>query len=82
MSSTKLNLLYDVGFNREVGQNSALYWTKKNYNLAHLLEKTVNMTQTEIEELNKKSNERIKNDYSWELITRQYNKVFLEEKVH
>ena len=82
LSSTKLNLLYDVGFNREVGQNSALYWTKKNYNLAHLLEKTVNMTQTEIEELNKKSNERIKNDYSWELITRQYNNVFLEEKVH
>ncbi len=82
LSSTKLNLLYDVGFNREVGQDSALYWTKKDHNLAHLLEKAVNMTKTEIEELNKKSNDRIKNDYSWKLITKQYNKVFLEKKVH
>ena len=82
LSSTKLNLLYDVGFNREVGQDSALYWTKKDHNLAHLLEKAVNLTRTEIEDLNKKSNDRIKNDYSWELITKQYNKVFLEKKVH
>lgn len=82
LSSTKLNLLYDVGFNREVGQDSALYWTKKDHNLAHLLEKAVNMTKTEIEELNKRSNDRIKNDYSWKLITKQYNKVFLEKKVH
>lgn len=82
LSSTKLNLLYDVGFNREVGRDAALYWTKEKYNLAGLLEKTINMTKTEVEDLNKKSNDRIKNDYSWELITRQYNKVFLEEKVH
>ncbi|MCD7129803.1 DUF1972 domain-containing protein [Limosilactobacillus agrestis] len=82
LSSTKLNLLYDVGFNREVGRDAALYWTKEKYNLARLLEKTINMTKAEIEDLNKKSNDRIKNDYSWELITRQYNKVFLEEKVH
>lgn len=81
LSSTKLNLLYDVGFNREVGQDAALYWTKEKHNLAHLLEKTINMTKPEIEDLNKKSNDRIKNDYSWELITRQYNKVFLKEKV-
>lgn len=76
LSSTKLNLLYDVGFNREVGQNSALYWTKKNYNLAHLLEKTVNMTESKIEDLNKKSNDRIKNDYSWENITSKYHRIF------
>ena len=81
LSSTNLNLLYDVGFNREVGRDAALYWTKEKHNLAHLLEKTINMTKPEIEDLNKKSNDRIKNDYSWELITRQYNKVFLKEKV-
>ena len=27
LGSTQLNLLLDVGFNREVGQESALYWT-------------------------------------------------------
>lgn len=76
LSSTKLNLLYDVGFNREVGQDSALYWTKQDHNLAHLLEKSVNMSEAEIDNLDKKSNARIKNDYSWELITEQYRKVF------
>ena len=80
LSSTKLNLLYDVGFNREVGQDAALYWTKFDHNLTYLLEKTVNMPESEIESLDKKSNDRIKNDYSWNLIAKQYNKVFLEEE--
>ncbi|MCC4509706.1 DUF1972 domain-containing protein [Limosilactobacillus reuteri] len=80
LSSTKLNLLYDVGFNREVGQDSALYWTKEDFDLAHLLETTVNMPENEIEKTNQKSNDRIKNNYSWQFITKQYQKVFLREK--
>lgn len=80
LSSTKLNLLYDVGFNREVGQDSALYWTKEDFDLAHLLETTVNMPENEIEKINQKSNDRIKNNYSWQFITKQYQKVFLREK--
>ena len=28
LESTKLNLLLDVGFNREVGEDGALYWKK------------------------------------------------------
>ena len=43
LSSTKLNLLYDVGFNREVGQNTALYWTKANDSLKNLLDSTERM---------------------------------------
>ena len=72
--------MYDVGFNREVGQDSALYWSKKEFNLAHLLEVTVNMSENKIENLDKKSNNRIKNNYSWEFITKQYENTFLEEK--
>ena len=37
LSATKLNLLLDVGFNKEVGQDGALYWKKENYNLANLI---------------------------------------------
>lgn len=80
LSSTKLNLLYDVGFNREVGQDSALYWTKEDLDLAHLLEMTVNMPEDEIEKIDQKSNDRIKNNYSWQFITKQYQKVFLRKK--
>ena len=28
LASTKLNLLLDVGFNREVGEDGAIYWKK------------------------------------------------------
>lgn len=31
LASTKLNLLLDVGFNREVGENGAIYWKKTSW---------------------------------------------------
>ena len=34
------------------------------------------MTESKIEDLNKKSNDRIKNDYSWENITSKYHRIF------
>ncbi|WP_076459415.1 beta 1-4 rhamnosyltransferase Cps2T [Limosilactobacillus caccae] len=80
LSSTKLNLLYDVGFNREVGQDSALYWTKEDNSLAHLLEETINLSEKEINDLDEKANNRIRNYYSWKLITEQYRKTFSEKK--
>ena len=38
LGSTKLNLLLDVGFNREVGQDAALYWMKIDENLSKLMD--------------------------------------------
>ena len=76
MGSTKLNLLYDVGFNREVAQDSALYWTKESGSLSELLNKTQQMTPEQIESLGKKAKQRIKDAYSWQLITEEYNRVF------
>ena len=37
LGSTKLNLLLDVGFNREVAEDAAIYWTKEDGNLAQLI---------------------------------------------
>jgi hypothetical protein len=34
-----LNLLFDVGFNKEVGQDAALYWSKKDGDLAGLIDR-------------------------------------------
>ena len=31
LASTKLNLLLDVGFNREVGEDGAIYWKKMSW---------------------------------------------------
>lgn len=76
LGSTKLNLLYDVGFNREVGKDAVLYWDKDKGSLKMLLNKTEKMDRSSIEKLGCKSKERITSEYSWEKIVKKYNNVF------
>lgn len=76
LSSTKLNLLFDVGFNKEVAQESALYWTKKPGILSSLLNRTQEMYPEQIEALSRKAKVRIRNSYSWKYITQEYNCIF------
>lgn len=73
LGSTKLNLLLDVGFNREVAEDSALYWTKEEGNLATLIDKCEEIDR---EELGKKAKERIRNAYSWEYISGRYVEIW------
>lgn len=77
LSSTKLNLLLDVGFNREVGKDGAIYWNKEDKNLATLLEKTEKYNEQEIENLSKKAKNRILEEYSWDNIIEQYEREFI-----
>lgn len=77
LSTTKLNLLLDVGFNKEVGEDAALYWNKENGNLATLIQKADTMDEAEREELGRKAKDRMKKWYSWEAIVQQYETLFL-----
>lgn len=77
LGSTKLNLLYDVCYNREVGEDAALYWTKDEGNLAELIDKADKLEESEIESLGRKAKTRMENEYSWKLITDKYLEVFL-----
>ena len=76
LGSTPLNLLLDVGFNRECGEDGALYWTKEEGVLANLLEKADLLSETDIERLKKKARNRINKAYSWEFIANRYKKNF------
>lgn len=76
LSSTKLNLLLDVGFNREVAEDGALYWNKENGNLAKLINKAEKMNKKDIEILSTKAKQRIKDAYSWKYISDEYEKLF------
>jgi rhamnosyltransferase len=78
LGSTDLNLLLDVGFNREVAENAALYWTKESGNLAGLIDRADPMDAEKIQMLGVKAKKRIKDAYSWKYIAGQYEKVFLE----
>lgn len=75
LAATKLNLLLEVGFNKEVGEDGALYWTKKEGNLAKLINKADKLTDKQIKELSNKAKERINTEYSWDYIVERYEKV-------
>lgn len=77
LSSTNLNLLLDVRFNREVAEDNALYWTKDTGNLARLIERVDKMGPMEAVEYGRKAKQRIKKAYTWQYISDQYEKVFL-----
>jgi len=76
LASTKLNLLLDVGFNKEVGQDGALYWNKDDKNLANLINECDVITYEKILDLSKKARERINKEYSWTTIVSKYEKIF------
>ncbi len=80
LGSTALNLLLDVGFNREVGEKAALYWKKTPGNLALLIDRSDNFSQEERMVYGNLAKQRILNHYSKEKIAKAYEDVFLWEK--
>ena len=78
LGSTDLNLLLDVGFNREVAEDAAVYWSKEAGNLASLIERADVFPIEKIQIMGEKAKARIRDAYSWEHISNEYEKVFLE----
>lgn len=78
LSSTNVNLLLDVGFNREVGEDAALYWTKEPGSLSGLLEKAAALDGKAKDALGEKAKNRILAAYSHKRIAEAYEKAFLE----
>ena len=76
LGSTRLNLLLDVGFNREVGENGALYWEKDNLHI--LIEEAEKLDEEKIKILEENAKERIKKQFSWDYIVGEYEKEFRE----
>lgn len=75
LASTKMNLLLDVGFNREVAEDSALYWNKTEHSLSNIIDKLEN-NEIDYSSLGKKSRERIEKYYSWKYISDLYSECF------
>jgi rhamnosyltransferase len=79
LASTDLNLLLDVGFNREVAEDGALYWNKDNGNLAGLIEKADSLTDELIDKYAIKAKSRIEDFYSWDFISEKYKRQFMDK---
>jgi len=73
LGSTKLNLLLKVGFNEEVAEDAALYWTKEDGDLAQLID---DCEEIDREPLGVNAKERIKTAYSWHFIADRYAEIW------
>lgn len=78
LGSTELNLLLKVGFNEEVGLDSAIYWTKEEGNLAKLIDNADLMSESDRLEFGKKAKERVRTAYSWQFISDRYAEELLK----
>jgi len=78
LASTRLNLLLDVVFNREVGAEGAVYFNKDKGSLAKLVDSADLYNIDTIDSMSKKAKNRIVEEYSWGKIVHEYETLFLK----
>ncbi|MBN1043582.1 glycosyltransferase family 1 protein [Clostridium botulinum] len=78
LATTDLNILLDVGFNREVGENGALYFTKQDRNLATLIDNLDVYDEVAVTSYSENAKKRINEGYTWDKIINDYEKLFSE----
>lgn len=78
LASTKVNILLDVSFNQLVGKESSLYFSKESGSLKQVIEQSDHLSEKEVQVLDQKSYEIIRDDYSWEKIVDECQTLFLE----
>ena len=76
LGSTEVNLLLDVGFNREVAEDGALYWTKQKNSLKNLITETDKMLKEDRIQLSKLAKQCISERYTWNKICDKYENIF------
>ena len=81
LGSTDLNLLVDVGFNKEVAEDCALYWSREPGNLAKLIDAADKMDPEQIAEMGIRAKKRVAEEYTWDKICGMYEKAFLNIEI-
>lgn len=77
LGSTDLNLLIDVGFNREVGEDAAMYWSVDAGSLSSLIDKADQMSEEDRKRLGEIAKERIRKVYNWKKIGDEYKREWI-----
>ena len=81
LGSTELNLLLDVGFNREVAEDTAIYWDKMNGSLSGLIDYADKISMEKREKYGEKAKQRIQDAYSWQFVGEQYRRLWNEGSI-
>lgn len=75
LAQTNLNLIFNVDFNHQVAQETALYWNKEDGNLSGLIDSVDD--QVTFEDLGNAAKANMKENYTWEKIVGEYEELFL-----
>lgn len=78
LATTKLNLLLNVAFNKEVAKSAAVYFGKAPGSLKSVIEEVETFDEETLKQYGDKAKERIKTEYSWDKIVHDYEKTFLK----
>ena len=76
LATSNINIVYDVGFNREVALHGALYFNSVSGSLSNTLSIAEELTEKEVDEIKSNARKRIEDVYSWPIIIKQYEDVF------
>ncbi len=79
LASTDLNLLFNVGFNKEVGVDSCLYFSNEEGSLLNLINLCDTLSLNEIYQFGSLARRQIKDRYSWKFIATRYEETFENE---
>ena len=74
LSLTNLSILYDVNFNRYIGEDSCLYF-KNSGELTKILN-DIDYLNSVKEEKGKKAKQLVKSKYTWDIIVDKYKEIF------
>lgn len=80
LASTKLNILYDVCFNKECGGHAALYFNKEADSLKYVIKLAESLDEEDIKRYEEYAKKEVQERYSWNFICSEYETLFLKEE--
>lgn len=83
LSITDVNILYNAPYNEEVGEDACVYFSNEEGSLTKAIEKVEKFKSRDQEAYGEKAKNRIKEEYTWEIVVNKYKKLFkklLDEK--
>lgn len=76
MGSTNINLLLDVSFNFEVGENGVIYWKKDENSLKDVIERLSDISLSEKNRFGELAKQIVRQKFNWSNIVSSYEMLF------
>ena len=72
----KFSILYNAVYNKEVGENAAIYFNDDEGSLCRQIETVEKFKSKDQSEYGKRAKQRILDEYTWDIVVKKYKKLF------